>query len=353
MSKNRFYSDIWVHENTIHDAFASAINGASNVLAIANKGYVDDSFEYVSSLLDDGNVNILPLQKIDDKTILENKTLNQIFDALFFPIVKYPYVLPNIQDGTDVVFKRVSDDSIITDDDIIEIGTQIYLSSTILVDYNNSAGFDGAEYLVETFASALIATDTSLTSNFDTVQFTSRKNQRGRISTDYLAAVSENDSHGNIDIVGDPPIYGAGTLTTEWTNLVTYWSKFVSVYLDSVTPVITNGSTARTELSAAEFFSSIVDINEEHIDVEISYNIVNAIQHIIVGLPNIGNFATRKVVFTIDGEDITSFATEQVVTGVNDASGSTTTQEYTFYIIDLELSITDDFVLKIKSNNQI
>lgn len=283
---------------------------------VVDKQYVDDTDTYSSTLT--ANTSIQPTRYITDRTLLHQRTKQQIFDALFYERVPHDYLLP-----ISTMTVRYVSPGTNTDIDI-EPGTLVDLRITFSTNFRSSAGLDTASNYNLTGTGGInqtgITAGTVTISNY-TVQLTNSF----QLTTHYLAAPTQNDSFGDPDPAGSTthPKFNAGSITTNVVDNV-IWPWYLLVLDGDV--AVPNASSLNTALSSGKNRTTRPSVNTVTVPAGSTKTVFFA-----VSIGTSTTIPTGLSVIKDNALPVTSSFTGQVITAVADVTASGLTQNYAIW----------------------
>ncbi|BBI90729.1 hypothetical protein [Tenacibaculum phage PTm5] len=312
-----FAKDVDFHGNKIKRAKVDIPNRNS----IANddaidKQYVDDVDKYTTTT--SSNTGVQPTNIVTDRTLIHNKPSRELFDLIFYPIIKAKYIKPTFTATTR--FVQVGTNTAVTP----EVGMLVDVKFDITTTLNDSQGLDANKYQLS--GSGITGTISGIddgVAGYTISNYIIQENNTWQLTQNYKQANVKNDSRGNADATGDPtaPYFNASTQTQTINNVVKWVWYGVALNGDISSP---SNTTIGTLLSSGK----------KHGDVPTEAKVSvpsGGTQTIYFAIP-INGISIPQLTATKDGSmPVTASFTGTLLTDVPDATNSGNTKNYALY----------------------
>lgn len=329
--------------NKIHRGKVAIVD--RNIIAdddLIDKKFVTDSLIYASTLSDTATFN--QVSEIDNKTLVVDQPVNDVLDALFFPLILHDYIKPTSDVGI-VVEETLS--TLDVTNTLLEVGKSIHFEVENIVTINDSQGLldvNPYEYNIET-SSGVVVTQSAL-SSYQSADIAIGTETTFYVVSKYKDAVLLNDSHGNPDAIGtaENPIFLANQLDDSIVvNAV--WPTFLSIF--STAPPVLDATNMMATLESGDISGRYLESDDTVLNKDLDIDNTNGTKTIVFAVRKDPGVTSYKINVTRNSENISSLFTESTLIDVPDASGGGFLETYIIFSAELPMIITEDYELKI------
>lgn len=280
-----------------------------------DKKFVDDSLIYSTDLTAD--TSLQPSNEIFDRTLLHNKNIFEVFDEVFYKLIKASYIRPTM--SLSLEFYQPGTTILVSSPEPGEVVDAIFTTS---FSQNHSKGITGGVDYLQLSPSSFSQSNANVGA-YTIPNYVVDVSSSWRASIDYQEANTLNDSRGNPDTSGlsTAPYFGPGTLTSTISRTIAW--PYYAVVLDGDVPA-PNAIQLNSTLSSGKVKSDLV--GEIEIDI-----IAGGTKTIIFAVPISGVTMPQFQVTKDSSISVAASFTTSLLTSVPDVTNSGQLINYAVY----------------------